>query len=193
GNETQRKVSPLHRKLWLCITVDQCRNGRLLDHKMRPSNIWSQSSMIMALSSDFPGVGMLFIFAGYYNKRPIKNIKVQNLLLYVFGMAFSVVAIVIQISMPSQIMLVSESSLLLGCCIIIPLCRIFSGIKGVVSVVMKYAENTVKTSVALLLTTVVSVYLFNFHVSLAFLLGSSKLTAFASVNTINLTFSHKIA
>ncbi|CAF1707385.1 unnamed protein product [Brassica oleracea] len=63
----------------------------------------------------------------------------------------------------------------------------------VVSVVMKYAENTVKTSVALLLTTVVSVYLFNFHVSLAFLLGSSKLTAFASVNTINLTFSHKIA
>ncbi|WZZ76446.1 hypothetical protein YC2023_087816 [Brassica napus] len=47
--------------------------------------------------------------------------------------------------------------------------------------------------VALLLTTVVSVYLFNFHVSLAFLLGSSKLTAFASVNTINLTFSHKIA
>ncbi|WZZ63088.1 hypothetical protein YC2023_063195 [Brassica napus] len=115
---------------------------------------------------------MLFIFAGYYNKRPIKNIKVQNLLLYVFGMAFSVVAIVIQISMPSQIMLVSESSLLLGCCIIIPLCRIFSGIKGVV--VMKYAENTVKTSVALLLTTVVSVYLFNFHVSLAFLLGSTQ-------------------
>ncbi|CAN6814169.1 unnamed protein product [Brassica oleracea var. botrytis] len=134
---------------------------------------------------------MLFNFAGYYNKRPIKNIKVQNLLLYVFGMAFSVVAIVIQISMPSQIMLVSESSLLLGCCIIIPLCRICSGIKGVVSVVMKYAENT--TSVALLLTTVVSVYLFNFHVSLAFLLGSSKLTAFASVNTTNLTFSHKIA
>ncbi|CAN6979781.1 unnamed protein product [Brassica rapa subsp. trilocularis] len=139
---------------------------------MRPSNIWSQSSMIMALSSDFPGVGMLFNFAGYYNKRPIKNIKVQNLLLYVFGMAFSVVAIVIQISMPSQIMLVSESSLLLGCCIIIPLCRICSGIKGVV--VMKYAENTVKTSVALLLTAVVSVYLFNFHVSLAFLLGSTQ-------------------
>ncbi|CAF1739637.1 unnamed protein product [Brassica napus] len=86
----------------------------------------------MGLSNSFQ------IFDGYYNKRPIKNIKV-------------------------------------------------------VSVVMKYAENTVKTSVALLLTTVVSVYLFNFHVSLAFLLGSSKLTAFASVNTINLTFSHKIA
>ncbi|CAF2030403.1 unnamed protein product [Brassica napus] len=93
----------------------------------------------MGLSNSFQ------IFDGYYNKRPIKNIKVHNL----FGI--------------------------------------------VVSVVMKYAENTVKTSVALLLTTVVSVYLFNFHVSLAFLLGSSKLTAFASVNTINLTFSHKIA
>ncbi|KAH0871436.1 hypothetical protein HID58_078458, partial [Brassica napus] len=124
---------------------------------------------------------------GYYNKRPIKNIKVQNLLLYVFGMAFSVVAIVIQISMPSQIKLI-----IIGLLHYYPtMSHLLSGI--VVSVVMKYAENTVKTSVALLLTTVVSVYLFNFHVSLAFLLGSSKLTAFASVNTINLTFSHKIA
>ncbi|KAH0876013.1 hypothetical protein HID58_073375 [Brassica napus] len=137
---------------------------------MRPSNIWSQSSMIMALSSDFPGV---------YTERPIKNIKVQNLLLYVFGMAFSVVAIcwyqrahyywVAALLSPYV-----ASSQWLGRVSGDEICR-------------EYCK------VALLLTTVVSVYLFNFHVSLAFLLGSSKLTAFASVNTINLTFSHKIA
>ncbi|CAN6915419.1 unnamed protein product [Brassica oleracea] len=147
----------------------------------------------MGLSNSFQ------IFDGYYNKRPIKNIKVHNLLLYVFGMAFSVVAIVIQISMPSQII---TNSLKLHRAHYYWIAALLSHyvasaqvLKGgiVVSVVMKYAENTVKTSVALLLTTVVSVYLFNFHVSLAFLLGSSKLTAFASVNTINLTFSHKIA
>ncbi|KAL0677783.1 hypothetical protein Bca4012_005764 [Brassica carinata] len=68
-----------------------------------------------------------------------------------------------------------------------------SGNIKVVSMVMEYAENIVKTTVALLLTAVVSVYLFNFHVSLAFFLGSSKLTAFAFLITIHLTFSHKVA
>ncbi|RID74400.1 hypothetical protein BRARA_B01501 [Brassica rapa] len=115
----------------------------------------------MALSSDFPGVYTEVRLLRYYNKRPIKNIKVQNLLLYVFGMAFSVVAICWRsfhgYSLITVLMILNHT---------------FSGI--VVSVVMKYAENTVKTSVALLLTAVVSVYLFNFHVSLAFLLGSSN-------------------
>ncbi|CAF1706466.1 unnamed protein product [Brassica napus] len=141
----------------------------------------------MGLSNSFQ------IFDGYYNKRPIKNIKVHNLLLYVFGMAFSVVAIVIQISMPSQIITNSLKLHRAHYYWVAALLSPYVASAQVVSVVMKYAENTVKTSVALLLTTVVSVYLFNFHVSLAFLLGSSKLTAFASVNTINLTFSHKIA
>ncbi|CDY27139.1 BnaA08g07770D [Brassica napus] len=40
------------------------------------------------------------------------------------------------------------------------------------------------TLVPLLLTAVVFVYLFSFHVSLTFFLGSSKLTAFASVLSI---------
>uniref|UniRef100_A0A0D3DHT8 Uncharacterized protein n=1 Tax=Brassica oleracea var. oleracea TaxID=109376 RepID=A0A0D3DHT8_BRAOL len=81
------------------------------------------------------------------------------------------------------------------------LCCMFSGIKGVyffrgffhgysfitvlmiinhalsgiaVSMVMKYADNIVySTSVAMLLTAVVSVFLFNFHLSLAFFLGST--------------------
>ncbi|CAL5328792.1 unnamed protein product [Camellia sinensis] len=45
-----------------------------------------------------------------------------------------------------------------------------------VSMVMKYADNIVKvysTSVAMLLTAVVSVFLFGFHLSLAFFLGST--------------------
>nr|VDC88399.1 unnamed protein product [Brassica rapa] len=40
------------------------------------------------------------------------------------------------------------------------------------------------TLVPLLLTAVVFVYLFSFHVSLTFFLGSSKLTAFASLLSI---------
>ncbi|KAL0645148.1 hypothetical protein Bca4012_043439 [Brassica carinata] len=31
---------------FVLLQINQCRNGRLLDHKMRPSNIWSQSSMV---------------------------------------------------------------------------------------------------------------------------------------------------
>uniref|UniRef100_A0A453B852 Uncharacterized protein n=1 Tax=Aegilops tauschii subsp. strangulata TaxID=200361 RepID=A0A453B852_AEGTS len=45
-----------------------------------------------------------------------------------------------------------------------------------VSMVMKYADNIVKvysTSVAMLLTAIVSVFLFGFNLSLAFFLGST--------------------
>ncbi|KAF5951448.1 hypothetical protein HYC85_009392 [Camellia sinensis] len=56
------------------------------------------------------------------------------------------------------------------------MCRT-SGYTGIaVSMVMKYADNIVKvysTSVAMLLTAVFSVFLFGFHLSLAFFLGST--------------------
>ncbi|CAF1699681.1 unnamed protein product [Brassica napus] len=170
---------------------NRCRNGRLLDRKMRPSTIWSWSSMVMVLSSDFGRS----VYIGYYNKRPSGNIKVQNLSMYVFGMAFSVVAIVIQDFDAIANNVGIRELIIIGLLNYYPaMSHLLSGI--VVSMVMEYAENIVKvylTTVALLLTAVVSVYLFNFHVSLAFFLGSSKLTAFAFLITIHLTFSHKVA
>ncbi|KAG8492736.1 hypothetical protein CXB51_010462 [Gossypium anomalum] len=54
------------------------------------------------------------------------------------------------------------------------ICFICSGIA--VSMVMKYADNIVKvysTSVAMLLTAVVSVFLFGFNLTLAFFLGAT--------------------
>ncbi|CAN6814507.1 unnamed protein product [Brassica oleracea] len=144
----------------------------------------------MALSSDFDRS----VYIGYYNKRPSGNIKVQNLSMSVFGMAFSVVAILIQDFDAIANNVGIRELIIIGLLNYYPAISLLSGI--VVSMVMEYAENIVKvylTTVALLLTAVVSVYLFNFHVSLAFFLGSSKLTAFAFLITIHLTFSHKVA
>ncbi|TVT98764.1 hypothetical protein EJB05_55922 [Eragrostis curvula] len=56
-----------------------------------------------------------------------------------------------------------------------------------VSMVMKYADNIVKvysTSVAMLLTAVVSVFLFNFHLSLAFFLGSTVVSVSVYLHSI---------
>ncbi|TYJ12036.1 hypothetical protein E1A91_A11G320600v1 [Gossypium mustelinum] len=48
-----------------------------------------------------------------------------------------------------------------------------------ISMVMKYADNIVKvysTSVAMLLTAIVSVFLFGFNLTLAFFLGATQVT-----------------
>ncbi|CAH2076673.1 unnamed protein product [Thlaspi arvense] len=108
---------------------------------------WTMA-IVMALLSGFAGVYTEAII----KKRPSRNINVQNFWLYVFGMAFNAIAIVIQ-----DFDAVANNGI-------------------AVSMVMKYADNIVKvysTSVAMLLTAVVSVFLFNFHLSLAFFLGST--------------------
>uniref|UniRef100_A0A0D9X0N0 Uncharacterized protein n=1 Tax=Leersia perrieri TaxID=77586 RepID=A0A0D9X0N0_9ORYZ len=103
---------------------------------------------VMALLSGFAGVYTEAII----KKRPSRNINVQNFWLYIFGMLFNLVAICVQ-----------DFDAVMN-----------NGIA--VSMVMKYADNIVKvysTSVAMLLTAVVSVFLFGFHLSLAFFLGST--------------------
>ncbi|KAF2534825.1 hypothetical protein F2Q70_00033510 [Brassica cretica] len=105
-------------------------------------------------------------------KRPSRNINVQNFWLYVFGMAFNAVAIVIQ-----DFDAVANKGFFHGYSFITVLMILNHALSGIaVSMVMKYADNIVKvysTSVAMLLTAVVSVFLFNFHLSLAFFLGST--------------------
>lgn len=125
-------------------------------------------AIVMALLSGFAGVYTEAII----KKRPQRNINVQNFWLYVFGMAFNLVAILVQ-----DFDAVINKGFFHGYSFITVLMIVNHALSGIaVSMVMKYANNIVKvyaTSVAMLLTAIVSVFLFRFHLSLAFFLGST--------------------
>ncbi|KAL3722840.1 hypothetical protein ACJRO7_035101 [Eucalyptus globulus] len=124
-------------------------------------------AIVMALLSGFAGVYTEAIM----KKRPSRNINVQNFWLYIFGMIFNAIAIVIQ-----DFDAVVNKGFFHGYSLITTLMILNHALSGIaVSMVMKYADNIVKvysTSVAMLLTAIVSVFLFRFHLSLAFFLGS---------------------
>ncbi|XWS54440.1 hypothetical protein CRYUN_Cryun10bG0089500 [Craigia yunnanensis] len=105
-------------------------------------------------------------------KRPSRNINVQNFWLYIFGMAFNAVAILVQ-----DFDAVMNKGFFHGYSVITTLMILNHALSGIaVSMVMKYADNIVKvysTSVAMLVTAVVSVFLFGFHLTLAFFLGAT--------------------
>ncbi|KAL6522475.1 hypothetical protein OROMI_031433 [Orobanche minor] len=125
-------------------------------------------AIIMALLSGFAGVYTEAII----KRRPLRNINVQNFWLYVFGMAFNAIAIVVQ-----DFDAVMNKIGILSWIFVNYICHDFEPCSecGIaVSMVMKYADNIVKvysTSVAMLLTAIVSVFLFGFHLSLAFFLA----------------------
>ncbi|KAL2464490.1 CMP-sialic acid transporter 4 [Forsythia ovata] len=126
-------------------------------------------AIVMALLSGFAGVYTEAII----KKRPSRNINVQkNFWLYVFGMAFNAMAILVQ-----DFDAVMNKGFFHGYSLITVLMILNHALSGIaVSMVMKYADNIVKvysTSVAMLLTAVLSVFLFGFHLSLAFFLGST--------------------
>ncbi|KAF7144206.1 hypothetical protein RHSIM_Rhsim05G0044700 [Rhododendron simsii] len=125
-------------------------------------------AIVMALLSGFAGVYTEAII----KKRPSRNINVQNFWLYVFGMGFNAIAILVQ-----DFDAVVNKGFFHGYSLITILMILNHALSGIaVSMVMKYADNIVKvysTSVAMLLTAVVSVFLFGFHLSLAFFLGST--------------------
>ncbi|KHN46860.1 CMP-sialic acid transporter 4 [Glycine soja] len=124
-------------------------------------------AIVMALLSGFAGVYTEAII----KKRPSRNINVQNFWLYVFGMCFNAVAMLVQ-----DFDAVMNKGFFHGYSFITVLMIFNHALSGIaVSMVMKYADNIVKvysTSVAMLLTAVVSVFLFGFHLSLAFFLGT---------------------
>ncbi|KAL8139866.1 hypothetical protein V2J09_005887 [Rumex salicifolius] len=147
-----------------CTTAQLTSNS---DHVLQtPLQGWVMA-VIMALLSGFAGVYTEAII----KKRPQRNINVQNFWLYVFGMAFNAAAILIQ-----DFDKVVNEGFFHGYSFITVVMIINHALSGLaVSMVMKYADNIVKvyaTSVAMVLTAVVSVFLFGFHLSLAFFLGS---------------------
>ncbi|KAL9276264.1 hypothetical protein ACSQ67_026194 [Phaseolus vulgaris] len=124
-------------------------------------------AIVMALLSGFAGVYTEAII----KKRPSRNINVQNFWLYIFGMCFNCVAMLVQ-----DFDAAMNKGFFHGYSLITVLMIFNHALSGIaVSMVMKYADNIVKvysTSVAMLLTAVVSVFLFGFHLSLAFFLGT---------------------
>ncbi|XP_031378659.1 CMP-sialic acid transporter 2-like isoform X2 [Punica granatum] len=147
-----------------CTTAQLNSNSdRVLD---TPVQGWIMA-IVMALLSGFAGVYTEAII----KKRPSRNINVQNFWLYIFGMIFNAIAIFIQ-----DFDAVMNKGFFHGYSLITTIMILNHALSGIaVSMVMKYADNIVKvysTSVAMLLTAVVSVFLFGFHLSLAFFLGS---------------------
>ena len=128
-------------------------------------------AIVMALLSGAAGVYTEMII----KKRPQRSINVQNFYLYSFGIVFNMVAIFMYDN--SQVM---EKGFFYGYSSITFIMIMNHALSGLaVSMVMKYANNITKvysTSVAMLLTTLISIPLFGFELSLPFMLGSGVVT-----------------
>lgn len=152
----------------LCCGCTTAQLNSSSDRVLQTSLPGWMMAIVMALLSGFAGVYTEAII----KKRPSRNINVQNFWLYIFGMAFNAVAILVQ-----DFDAVINKGFFHGYSLITVLMIVNHALSGLaVSMVMKYADNIVKvysTSVAMLLTAVVSVFLFGFHLSLAFFLGAT--------------------
>nr|CAB3454729.1 unnamed protein product [Digitaria exilis] len=163
----------------LCAGCTTAQLNPLSDHVLQtPIQGWMMA-IVMALLSGFAGVYTEAII----KKRPSRNIYVQNFWLYIFGMLFNLVAIFLQ-----DFGAVINKGFFHGYSFITVLMILNHALSGIaVSMVMKYADNIVKvysTSVAMLLTAIVSVFLFSFHISLAFFLGSTVVSVSVYLHSV---------
>jgi len=128
-------------------------------------------AILMAVLSGAAGVYTELIM----KKRPQRNINVQNVYLYIFGILFNVLAIFMY-----DYDAVFGNGFFHGYSFIVCVMILNHALSGIaVSMVMKYADNIVKvysTSVAMILTTLVSIPLFGFQLTLPFVLGTSVLS-----------------
>ncbi|KAL6842225.1 hypothetical protein ACP4OV_027873 [Aristida adscensionis] len=163
----------------LCAGCTTAQLNPSSDHVLQtPFQGWMMA-IVMALLSGFAGVYTEAII----KKRPSRNINVQNFWLYIFGVLFNLVAICVQ-----DYDAVMNKGFFHGYSFITVLMILNHALSGIaVSMVMKYADNIVKvysTSVAMLLTAVVSVFLFGFHLSLAFFLGSTVVSVSVYLHSV---------
>lgn len=124
-------------------------------------------AIVMALLSGAAGVYTEMIM----KKRPQRSVNVQNFYLYTFGIFFNSIACIVQ-----DYDQVLNNGFFGGYNFLVCIMILNHALSGLaVSLVMKYADNLVKvysTSVAMLLTTIVSIPLFGFQMTLPFILGS---------------------
>mmetsp|Transcript_39762 Transcript_39762/g.55213 ORF Transcript_39762/g.55213 Transcript_39762/m.55213 type:complete len:331 (-) Transcript_39762:158-1150(-) len=125
-------------------------------------------AVIMAILSGAAGVYTELIM----KKKPQRNVNVQNIYLYVFGILFNAVTIFVY-----DYDAVIGKGFFHGYTPIVFFMILNHALSGIaVSLVMKFADNIVKvysTSVAMILTTLVSIPLFGFRLTLPFVLGTS--------------------
>lgn len=125
-------------------------------------------AVIMATLSGMAGVYTELIM----KKRPQRNVNVQNIYLYVFGILFNTITIFVY-----DYDAVVGNGFFHGYTSIVFIMILNHALSGIaVSLVMKFADNIVKvysTSVAMVLTTLVSIPLFGFRLTLPFVLGTS--------------------
>ncbi|RCV13662.1 hypothetical protein SETIT_2G363700v2 [Setaria italica] len=163
----------------LCAGCTTAQLNPSSDHVLQtPIQGWMMA-IVMSLLSGFAGVYTESII----KKRPSRNINVQNFWLYIFGMVFNLVAICVQ-----DFGAVINKGFFHGYSFITVSMILNHALSGIaVSMVMKYADNIVKvysTSVAMLLTAIVSVFLFSFHLSLAFFLGSTVVSVSVYLHSV---------
>lgn len=132
-------------------------------------------AIAMAILSGFAGVYTELILKSGGNKR---NVNAQNVYLYAFGVLFNVFAI-----FAYDYDAVIRRGYFHGYTFLVAVMIANHAASGIaVSLVMKFANNIVKvysTSVAMILTTLVSIPLFGFELTVPFVLG----TAVVSVAT----------
>ncbi|GBG84187.1 hypothetical protein CBR_g38158 [Chara braunii] len=125
-------------------------------------------AIIMAILSGAAGVYTELIIKA----RPQRNINVQNFYLYTFGILFNLFIIFVH-----DYHDIADKGYFHGYSIITVAMILNHGLSGIsVSLVMKFADNIAKvyaTSVAMLLTALVSIAFFNFQLTLPFVLGTS--------------------
>lgn len=125
-------------------------------------------ALVMATLSGAAGVYTELIM----KKRPQRNVNVQNIYLYVFGILFNTITIFVY-----DYDAVVGNGFFHGYTTIVFIMILNHALSGIaVSLVMKFADNIVKvysTSVAMVLTTLVSIPLFGFRLTLPFVLGTS--------------------
>lgn len=125
-------------------------------------------AMIMAILSGAAGVYTELIM----KRRPQRNVNVQNIYLYMFGILFNTITIFVY-----DYDAVVGNGFFHGYTAIVFIMILNHALSGIaVSLVMKFADNIVKvysTSVAMVLTTLVSIPLFGFRLTLPFVLGTS--------------------
>jgi|TARA_B110000977_G_scaffold26996_1_gene33880 UDP-sugar transporter A1/2/3 len=125
-------------------------------------------AVVMAILSGAAGVYTELIM----KTRPQRNINVQNVYLYAFGVLFNLGAIYFY-----DYDAVVGKGYFYGYSTLVYIMIANHALSGIaVSLVMKFADNIVKvysTSVAMILTTLVSIPLFGFELTLPFVLGTA--------------------
>ena len=152
--------------LALGCTIAQLTSGS--DQVLSTPFMGLMMAIVMAILSGAAGVYTELIM----KKQPKRNVNAQNVYLYLFGVIFNMVAIFLY-----DYDAVFGRGYFYGYNAIVCTMILNHSLSGIaVSLVMKYADNIVKvysTSVAMILTTLVSIPLFGFQLTLPFVLGTS--------------------